>query len=265
MSPLPLVVVSYGVDAEMEAANRQVLDGLAEVVFLRKLTGPDRRAAISNAEVLVAWAFEHEVSRDDLEAATGLRFVQLISAGVDHVKLDAIAPGVTVASNVGAYAEPMAEHATAMALALMKRLPQRHAAMARGSWEQNKLTRSVAGSVCAIVGFGGIGKATANAMRCLGARIWAINTSGRTDEDVEFVGTLADLDTVLREADVLVLSLPLTRATRALVGERELQLMKPDAAIVNVARGAVVEETALYEHLRSNPEFGAGIDTWWSS
>jgi phosphoglycerate dehydrogenase-like enzyme len=83
------------------------------------------------------------------------------------------------------------------------------------------------------------------------------------DETVEFVGTPRDLDQVLAVSDIVVVALPLTKQTRGLIGRRELELMKPDAILVNVARGAVVEERALYEHLRSHPEFSAAIDAWW--
>jgi phosphoglycerate dehydrogenase-like enzyme len=135
--------------------------------------------------------------------------------------------------------------------------------MARGEFGMWKPVLTLDGAVCAILGFGGIGKATARMMRAFGACIHAVNTSGASSEPTDFIGTLADLDQVLAEADVLVIALPLTRATRGLIGARELALMRPAAILVNVGRAAIVDERALYEHLRDHTDFCAGLDTWW--
>ncbi len=258
-----LVVVSYPADDDYARINAEVLQADAEVAFLRQIPASDQLALLTRAEALIGWNLRRELPAGALEQAPGLRLVQLLSAGADSVDFSAIPEWVTLAGNVGAYAKPMAEHVMAMTLALAKRLPQRHAALARGEFDQSDPVLTLDGAVCAILGYGGIGTATAALMRAFGARIHAVNTSGRTSEPVEFIGTLADLDEVLAAADVLVVSLPLTRRTRGLIGARQLALMKPAAIVVNVARGAIIDEQALYQHLLASPEFGAGIDAWW--
>ena len=258
-----LVAVTYPVDDEFTRINTGVLESVAKLVFLYGRPEDEFRDVVRQADVLIGWHLGEELPPGILHDSPGLRFVQLLSAGADAVNFGAIPERLVLASNVGAYSEPMAEHVMAMALALAKRLPQRHAALARGEFEMWDPVLTLDGTVGAILGLGGIGRATARLMRAFGMRVHAINTSGRTDEPVEFIGTLADLDRVLAAADVLVLALPLINATRGLIGARELGLMKPTAILVNVSRAAVIDQRALYERLRDQPEFCAGIDTWW--
>jgi phosphoglycerate dehydrogenase-like enzyme len=258
-----LVAVTYPVDGDFVQVNTSVLDGLADVAFLDGRPEAEFRDTLRQADVLIGWHLGQELPAGVLQASPGLKLIQLLSAGADSVDFAAIPERLTLASNVGAYAEPMAEYVMAMALALARRLPQRHADLAKGEFKMWERVLTLDGAVCAILGFGGIGRATARLMRAFGARIHAVNSSGRTSEPVEFIGTLSDLDQVLAAADVLVIALPLVNATRDLIGARELNLMKPDAILVNVGRAAIVDERALYEHLRSQPDFCAGIDAWW--
>ena len=259
----PLVAVSSAMSDDARAAIMDTLAGAAEVVFLGDQGPADVTGTVDRAEALISMWPDRELPPGQLGRASKLRLIQFLFAGVDGVDFASIPGGVTLASNVGAYAGPIAEHVMAMALSLAKRLPQRHAAMARGEFDQRTPSLGLDGAVCAILGFGGIGQRTAALMRPFGARVHAVNTSGRTTEAVAFAGTLADLDRVLAAADILVISLPLTRDTRGLIGRRELRLMKPEAILVNVARAGVIDQAALYEHLRENPDFSAGIDTWW--
>jgi phosphoglycerate dehydrogenase-like enzyme len=255
----PLVAVTFPMDKDGLA---ELFGDAARAEPVADLPEQERSRTLRAADVLLVWNWHKELRPAETETLRA-RFVQLLSAGADHLPFDQLPQDAVVASNAGAYAEPIAEHVLAMTLALLKRLPQHHAELAAGVWDQSSVNRSVEGAVCGILGFGGIGKATGRLIRALGARIHAINTSGRTDEPVEFVGTLDDLDVVLGAADVLVIALPLTRRTRGLIGARELRLMKPTAILVNVARGAIIDQAALYEHLRTHPEFSAGIDAWW--
>ena len=263
-----LVAVSYPVDGEFTSINADVLGDLATLSYTGGMPEDERADVLRQAEVLIGLRLQHEVPAGALQSVPGLRFIQMLSAGLDTVDFDVIAPDIMVAGNVGAYAHPIAEHVLAMVLALAKRLPQENAALARGEWNRAEGDRAAANAtlddaVCGILGYGGIGRATARLMRAFGARIHAINSSGHTDDPVEFCGTLDDLDRVLAAADVLVIGIPLTAGTRDLIGARELGLMKDSAILVNVARGAIVDERALYEHLRATPGFSAGIDAWW--
>jgi glycerate dehydrogenase len=260
---MTLVAVSYPVDDEFVRINTDILDGSARVVFLHGRPEDEVRELLRQADVLLGWHLGEELPAGALASPARLRFVQLLSAGADSVDYAALPERLMLAGNVGAYAEPMAEYVMAVTLALARRLPQRHAELARGEFGMWKPVLTLDGAVCAVLGFGGIGAATARLMRAFGARIHAVNRSGRTTEPVDFIGTLADLDWVLAEADVLVIALPLTRSTRGLIGARELGLMKPAAILVNVGRAAIVDERALYEQLRDQPEFCAGLDAWW--
>jgi phosphoglycerate dehydrogenase-like enzyme len=239
------------------------LDGVAELVYLSDADAGRREEELASADAVLAWLLRAELRPEELAKLGSAGLIQLLSAGVDDVPFDQIPDSVAVASNAGAYAEQMAEHVLALALALAKRLAQNHAALARGVFDQQTPTRSIRGSVVGILGFGGIGQASARLFQALGARVCAINRTGRTDAGVDRIGTMEDLDALLSDADILVVSLPLTRATDGLIGRRELSLMRPDAILVNVARAAIIDEDALYEHLETHRSFSAGIDAWW--
>jgi phosphoglycerate dehydrogenase-like enzyme len=168
-----------------------------------------------------------------------------------------------VAANKGGGAEPMSEHIVALALAAAKRLFIEHANLKSGEFNQGSANRMLRGGVCGILGFGNVGVATARLMRAFGMKIHAINRRGASDEPTDWIATTELLDEMLRVADVLVISVALTTATEGLIGARELGLMKENAILINVARGEIIDEGALYTHLVSHPHFFAGIDAWW--
>jgi len=259
----PVVLVTLRPSAELREAIAGALHGVAAITYLPEVAEDQRAAALGSADAVLAWLPSELRGPEELALLESTGLFQSMAAGVDQVPFDELPDGVAVASNAGAYADPMAEHVLAMALALAKRLPQNHAAMAKGGFDRQTPTKAIRNSVVGIVGFGGIGQSTGRLFRTLGARVHAVNRSGHTREPVEWVGTLRDLDAALGAADILVVSLPLTRETRGLIGARELSLMKPDAILVNIARGPIVDEDALYEHLRVTPTFSAGIDAWW--
>ena len=257
------VVVTHAAGEARRMQLKELFGNEVRLSFLANMPSGLREQTLIEATILLSWNLPKELGPGEFSLLQNVRLIQLLSAGADQVPYAELPRDIMVASNAGAYAGPMAEHVLAMTLAMEKSLFQEHQKMARGEFNQSRLNRRLRGSVCGILGFGGIGRAVARLMRSFGVRIHAVNTSGKTDEPVEFIGTLKDMKQVLSTADIVVISLPLTKATRGLVGKRELEGMKPDAVLINVARGAIIDERALYEHLVSHPGFMAGIDAWW--
>jgi phosphoglycerate dehydrogenase-like enzyme len=259
-----LVAVGYQADEDFVKINSEVLGDAAEIVYTYDLDDFARAAEIRRADALLAYELPKEVPAGALGPAGKLGFVQFLSTGVDSVDFTELPDSLTVACNAGAYADAVSEQAVAMILSLAKRLPQRHAALAAGRFEKWAPALTLNGATCVILGFGGIGTTTARMLRAFGARICAVTRTGTATNDADVTASISDLHRVLPTADVLVIGLPLTLATRGLIGASELALMKPNAILVNVGRGPIIDQPALYEHLRTHEDFTAGIDTWWA-
>ena len=257
------ILVTYGAGEEERKLLEEVFGGPAQPIFLKDLSEGQRGPALGAANILLSFNPTRELREHEFASLSNVRFLQLVTAGADHLPFSLLPPHIRIASNVGAFAKPMAEHILAMTLALAKRLLVSHSKLAAGEFDHRTPNRMLRGSVAGMLGFGGIGRAGARLLRRLDMKIYGINTSGQTSEPVDFIGTLADLEHVLRAADVVVVALPLTRRTHGLLGTRELSWMKPDGILINVARGEIIDERALYEHLKEHPNFTVGIDAWW--
>jgi phosphoglycerate dehydrogenase-like enzyme len=257
------VVVTHDANAEQRAIYDEILSPICELVHVAGARDDDRSAALRRADAVIATHPLTEFRDGDKALLAGAKLIQQTTAGVDHVPFDLLPDGVPVAANPGTYSEPIAEHVLAMTLAAAKRLLAEDRAMRSGAFNQFVPNRSLKGRNAAILGFGGIGRETARLLRACGMRIHALNRTGETDEAVDFIGTTQDLETVLRRADVIVISMPLTRRTLNLISARELASTKDDAILVNVARGEIVDQAALYNHLRERPNFTACLDAWW--
>ena len=259
----PLVLVGHLPPEATRAVLSEALAGDAEIAFLPDLDGAARDRALRAARAILTYHPIREIGPEGVRLLDNCQLIQCLTAGIDYLPLSEMPVHIPVAYNAGAYAEPMAEHAVAMALSASKRLAMEHRNMRAGEFNQFVPTKKIAGATCGILGFGEAGRETGRLMRALGMRIEAINRSGETDEDVDFIGTLDDLDRVLTNADVLVVTLALTRKTDRLIRADALAKMKPDAVLVNVARGEILDEDDLYRHLADNPSFTACLEAWW--
>ncbi len=256
------IAVTFDLDARLRAVVADAVGAAAEIVWLAPLAPATRAAALARAGAILA-RHTDEFLPGELPLIATARLLQMMTAGVDYIPLRTLPPGLPVASNRGAFAEPMAEHAVAVALAAAKRLLVEHRHLAAGRFNQFTPNRMLAGGIAGIFGLGGIGAAAARRFRALGMRIHALNRRGATDEPVDWIGPPRQLDELLAASDVLVIAAPLTEATRGIIDARALAGMKDDAILVNLARGEIVEEAALYDHLRAHPRFTACLDAWW--
>lgn len=258
------VVVTLPVEPEWRAIVDEVLRGeSSSVVYLEDCEEDERLENIREADAVLAWNPHRELGDDEIRATAGAELLQLMSAGADHLEFDVIPDSVTVACNAGAYAEPVAEGVLALALALGRNLQVEHENMKAGEFNQRSVNETLWGATLGIVGFGGIGCAVREVFEPFDVEVMAINSSGETDARVDWCGTLDQLDELLGRSDVVVLSLPLKPTTEGLIGGQQLEAMKTDATLINVARGEIIEERALYEHLEAHPEFKAGLEAWW--
>ena len=259
------IAVTYSPREEIREIYNEVLGDLAKINFLKGQADQDRISFLEEAEVLVGLSFsQKEIEHREIALLKNLRFIQLIYAGADNIPFDIIPRGIILASNVGAFAEPIAEHVLALVLALAKNIITDYRMLGEGNFDRTGFNQELRGGICGIIGFGGNGRAIAGTMQMMGMKIFGINRSGTSDIPVEFVGAVSDLRKVLEASDVVVVTTPLTRETRDLIGRKELGWMKKNAILINVGRGDVINQQALYHHLKSHPNFRAGIDTWWS-
>jgi len=259
------VIVSYSPDEAIKPIFHEVLGDLARIDFLPQKNHHDRIKLLRGADVIVALSFsKKEIDPGEISHLQNLYFIQLVYAGADNLPFSLIPEDIILASNVGAFAEPVAEHVLALVLALAKNIMPNYRMLGEGKFDRTGFNQELKGGVCAIIGFGGNGQAIARIMQAMGMKIFGINRSGTTDAPIEFVGKAADLKKALEISDVVVVTTPLNRETRDLFGKKELEGMKADALLINVGRGDVINQKALYDHLKSHPNFRAGIDTWWS-
>ena len=259
MSTLPYIAIAYQASQTEQAIYQEALADLAELTYTADLPPAEQVRALQQAEVVLSWG----LPRDLVAEMKNVRLWQVLSAGVEHLPYDLLSPETLVAANVGAFAEPMAEHMLAMALALAKRLVTAHQGMKNGNFNQPGPNLMLRGGTAAILGFGGIGQEVARLLQPFAMKIYAINRTGKTDLPVDFIGTLDDLEQVLRPANLVFITLPHTRQTDGLIGARELGWMREDAILINAARGPIIQEAALYQHLVAHPRFMAGLDVWW--
>ncbi|MGB8326697.1 MAG: NAD(P)-dependent oxidoreductase [Steroidobacteraceae bacterium] len=235
---------------------------LPDIVFYDR-TPPEQVAArVSSCEIVLG--NKARFTREVLAASPRLRLIILAATGTDNVDLEAARGRGVAVCNIRDYCTPsVVQYVLGVILALTHRLQDYSRLATDGSWGASPQftllslpIRELRGRALGVVGWGALGRATARAAEtALGMRVLVANREGG-----ERVPGRVDLRELLPRVDVLTLHCPLTAATRGLIGREELALLKPDAMIINTARGALIDEQALADALRAGRLGGAAVD-----
>jgi phosphoglycerate dehydrogenase-like enzyme len=205
-----------------------------------------------------------DISVDLVRACRNLKLVQLLSAGYDRIDVKTISSlGIPVASNGGSNATGVAEFAVMLMLTVYKCFPPIAKSMAEGKWARSlwRSSHDLEGKTVGIVGLGNIGRKVAARLRGFDVKLIGYDIFDIPERTVKDLGIrMATFEELLGESDIVTLHIPLTPETRSFVGKKELARMKSSAILINTSRGAVVDETALYEALRDKIIAGAGLD-----
>lgn len=220
-------------------------------------------AAFASADVLIATAFDRT-----MPPAPRLRLLQLAVSGLDSVDFGTVPAGCAVC-NVFEHDIGISEYVLAAMLHDTVGLAARSDRFRAGNWVDSPnlggaFRPELAGQTLGAIGYGTIGRAVAQRARAFGMRIMAVTRTPRAlDPAPDWLGGFDQLDHLLAHADTVLVACPLNDATRGLIGRAQLARMKRSAVLINVARGPIVQQQALYEALRDGVIGGAILDTWY--
>jgi D-3-phosphoglycerate dehydrogenase len=243
---LALLRAAPDVDLRVVAGNREGL-----------------RQALPEANALVVRS-DTKVTDELMALAPHLRVIGRAGIGVDNIDLAAATRrGIPVLNAPGANTVSAAEHAVALLLALVRRVPQAAHSMSEGRWDRSAFAGvELRGKTLGVIGLGRVGAHVAGIARAIGMKVIAHDPFLPATRAKDLGVALLPLDDVLSQADVVTLHLPLTKETRGMIGKERLARMKPGALLINAARGELVDEAALIAALSDHRLGGAGLDVF---
>ena len=249
------ILCSLPVRKEQREEVRSILSD-AELLGVKDFSQVDQ-----DVEVLVS--FGQDITAETLFHFPKLRWIQAMSAGIDHLPLQAMAArGIALTNTRGAHHIQMSEHILWSILTIMRQgqVSVRH--QERKVWYPEVHIEELYGKTVCIVGAGSIGEAVAKKCRAFGMIVWGITQVVNNNADFDRIGLINDLTSFLGMSDIVVVILPLTAETFGLFNETIINQMKTGSYLVNVARGAVVDESALMKALNTGKIRAAALDVF---
>lgn len=207
------------------------------------------------------------IDQEVLMAAPKLKIVSNMAVGYNNIDLEvAKERGIIVTNTPDVLTNTTADLAFGLLIATARRLMEVEDTLRKGQWTSwspmGYTGMDVGGATLGIIGMGRIGEAVARRAKGFDMRVLYHNRSRKPEAEAAYGFEYAELDALLKEVDFVVILAPLTPETKGMIGERELGLMKKTAVLINVARGGIVDETALYHALKEGQIWAAGLDVF---
>jgi phosphoglycerate dehydrogenase-like enzyme len=265
LSPLPEDAARMLIAAKVSASE---LEGVSIVTY-KGTKGTDLIEAVADADVIIGdYTFNVAINAAVMQAAKRCIFIQQPSTGYQHIDVDAAArEGIPVANTGGANTFAVAEHTIMLILACLKKLLLAHEKTKRVEWAQDEMPLygvfEFWGKTLGIIGMGRIGKEVARRAKPFGPRLIYHDVDRLSPELERSLDlTYRTLDEVIAQSDVITIHTPLSPQTENLINAERIAKMKPNAIIINVSRGAIVDEAALAKALKEKRIQGAGLDVF---
>lgn len=249
-----LFTYDYGKD-EMEALRKLGYD-----IMIVNEEDINYTEEMKDVEILVCYS---PFKTLDISKFNKLKWIQLSSIGIDQVPLDILREkNILLSNNRGGYSIPMGEWIVMNILELYKKSRVLFQQQQKKLWRLNKDILELYGKTIAFIGTGSIAKEAAKRLQGFEVKVVGVNTKGSRAEYFHSCYPIDDMQDVLSTSDVVVLTIPYTKATHHLIGQRQLKAMKPEALLINVSRGSIIDEAALIEQLNEGHLLGAALDVF---
>ena len=244
-------------------AGIERLRGHAEVDVKLKQSPAALVEAIPDYDALIVRS-ETRVGEKVIAAGAHLKVIGRAGAGVDNIDVEAATrAGILVVNAPSGNMIAAAEHTIAMLLALARHIPQADQAVKAGRWERSRfLGTELRDKVLGVIGLGSIGREVAHRAQAFGMRVIASDPVASEERAAQLNVKLLPLDQLLAEAEVITLHVPLTAQTHHMIDARAIAAMKPGVRLLNVARGGIVDESALWNALQDGHVAGAALDVF---
>ncbi|MBN2770556.1 MAG: hypothetical protein JXR90_07665 [Spirochaetes bacterium] len=268
MSKIKVLLTKKYFNSDKNYINDKVGD-IAELIDTNDYSEQGLLKEAENADVL----FGSFVTENLLRHASNLKLIQIPWTGVDNLNYEVLRKFSFPVCNSHSNSQAVAEHAIALLLSLIKKIPYHDRLLRQGDWNRPKIDKepeydnfsdSLQDKTVVFIGYGSIAKKIAGFLDPFKCKLIAIDESQNEYKELTNKMKPENIDEALKIADIVFVTVPFTEKTKDLINETKISLLKPSSYLINISRGSIVNEKALFEALKNKIIAGAGIDVWYN-